>query len=147
MHKDPTTPFTAWLDVLRNADPAFAEASARCPDSRWEWQAPAYLLSGETALWRRFGPMTIADGHFGLVTGEALALYGFNADGEIDTAAPTLADRAGYTGSDAELLSWVQYLWTDQWIEGTRALPHGLDQPRWERWHTAVRIRRGQAPA
>lgn len=142
-----TDDYTAWLHALADQDPAFAEASDRHPPGRWEWQSAVYLLSGARSIWRVFGPMTIADGHLGLAAVEALALYGFDEDGETDTAAPTLGDRGTYTGSDAELLSWAQYLWTSQWIDGTPQIPHGLDPERYQRWHTALMVRRGQVPA
>lgn len=141
-----TTAFTAWIHALRDHDPAFAEASARYDVGRWEWQAPVYLLTGSPHIWRVFGPMTIADGHLGLIAAEALALYGFNDEGEPDTTAPTLGDGPSYTGSDSELLSWAQFLWTSQWIDGTPQIPNGLDPDRFQRWHTALMIRRGQVP-
>jgi hypothetical protein len=139
--------FYSWMHDLRAEDPAFAEASERYPLARQEWQAAVYLLSGSFDLWRHFGPMTIADGHLGLVATEALALYGFDEEGEPRADAPTLVDRQNYTGSDHEVLSWTQFLWTNQWIEGTPHLPRSLDRDRYARWHAAILIRRGQAPA
>ena len=40
-----------WLEHLRAADPAFAEASALHPDDEGDWQAAVYLLIGCNEVW------------------------------------------------------------------------------------------------
>jgi len=142
----PDAAFDSWIKNLRTDDTAFREASVLMPTGRWEWQAAAYLLTVSPDLWAFFGPMTMRDQHFGLVAVDALALYGFDEEGDPDSTVTPRRDPASYTGSDSELLSWTQYLWTSQWIEGTPPIPMGLDPRRYERWIAALLIRRGQTP-
>jgi len=56
-----------WLEHLRSADPAFAEASALSPEDMGEWQAAVYLLTGCEVVWAATRTAVLAEHSMGIV--------------------------------------------------------------------------------
>ncbi|WP_157260550.1 hypothetical protein [Patulibacter minatonensis] len=135
----PAEHLTRWIDDLRTADAVFAEASRlRDPDDT-AWQAAVYLLSSDERLWRRFGPVALREQSLTAVTIEALAAYGYDYGRRKD---PAIRATEAWGPDQLEVLAWTAFLATGRWFDGPATVPWALDSVRFERWLTALWIRR-----
>jgi hypothetical protein len=120
-------PLASFLDRLRDQDPAFAKASVLYGDEMGEWQAAVYLLTGCEPVWEALGAAVIAERSMVPVFGEI-----FNA-------------RRAWMASEGEVMAWAAHFWDARRHRAN--FPSSFQGPLFDRWTTALHLRKGRAPA
>jgi hypothetical protein len=119
--------FEAWLGHLRSGDLRFAEASALQPDTKGEWQAAVYLLTGCDHVWKRLGGQVLADASLGCV-------------------AEALETEEDWSFTEAAVMRWSAHF-ADGRANDAGGYPSVFDEFHFRRWVTAVHLRNALAPA
>jgi hypothetical protein len=120
-------PLAGFLDRLRDQDPVFAEASVLYGDDMGEWQAAVYLLTGCEPVWGAFGAAVIAERSMVSVFSEI-----FDA-------------RRAWRASEGEVMAWAAHFWEARRHRAN--FPSTFQGPLFDRWITALHLRKGRAPA
>jgi hypothetical protein len=118
--------YDAFLEALRESDPAFAEASALQADDMSEWQAAVYLLTGSDQVWAALAARVLEVRSVGPVV-------------------PELANpRRAWSGSEEQVMLWAAHFWDVD--RHPARFPYEFEGFLFRRWVTALHLRKTLAP-